>query len=98
MSRRSHESGPDVRLDEDLARRDLTVNAIAQAYMEFVPLFVFAGYPSQAEVDSGLLLHHQISDLDAQRRILAEVTCAQCRLDNPATAATELAQIMALAK
>lgn len=74
------------------------VNAIAQAYMEYVPLFVFAGYPSQAEVDSGLLLHHQISDLDAQRRILAEVTCAQCRLDNPATAATDLAQIMALAK
>ncbi|MDZ7869288.1 MAG: thiamine pyrophosphate-binding protein [Rheinheimera sp.] len=59
------------------------VNAIAQAYMEFVPLLVFAGYPSQQEVASGLLLHHQVSDLDAQRRILTEVTCGQCRLDDP---------------
>jgi len=36
------------------------VNAIAQAYMEYVPLLVFAGYPSQQEAASGLLLHHQV--------------------------------------
>lgn len=70
------------------------VNAIAQAYMEFVPLLVFAGYPSQQEVASGLLLHHQVSDLDAQRRILTEVTCGQCRLDDPATAVQQLTEVI----
>lgn len=74
------------------------VNAIAQAYMEYVPLLVFAGYPSAQEVAGGLLLHHQVSDLDAQRRVLAEVTCGQCRLDDPATAAQQLADMLQLAK
>jgi indolepyruvate decarboxylase len=70
------------------------VNAIAQAYMEYVPLLVFAGYPSQQEAASGLLLHHQVSDLNAQRRILTEVTCGQCRLDDPATAAQQLTEMI----
>jgi len=70
------------------------VNAIAQAYMEYVPLLVFAGYPSQHEAASGLLLHHQVSDLNAQRRILTEVTCGQCRLDDPATAAQQLTEMI----
>ncbi len=74
------------------------VNAIAQAYMEYLPLLVFAGYPSAQEVAGGLLLHHQVADLDAQRRILAEVTCGQCRLDDPATAAQQLAAVIAKAK
>lgn len=75
-----------------------TVNALAQAYMEYVPLLVFAGYPSAAECGSGLLLHHQVSDLDAQRRILAEVTCGQYRLDDPKHASQQLAQAIELAK
>lgn len=74
------------------------VNAIAQAYMEYVPLLVFAGYPSKQEVDSGLLLHHQVADLDTQHRILAEVTCGQCRLNDPANALQQLADIIQLAK
>src|SRR5690606_16349927 len=34
------------------------VNAIAQAYEEYVPLIIIAGYPSKKEVSSGLQIHH----------------------------------------
>lgn len=61
-------------------------NAIAQAYMEFVPLLVFAGFPSKRELETGYLLHHQTADVDGQCRMLAEVTALQVRLDNPETA------------
>lgn len=74
------------------------VNAVAQAYMEYVPLLIFAGYPSAREIQSGLLLHHQLGDADAQRRIFTEITCAQCRLDDAATAPALLQQIIATAR
>lgn len=74
------------------------VNAVAQAYMEYVPLLVFAGYPSAREIDSGLLLHHQLGDVDAQRRIFSEISCAQCRLDDIAGAPAALAACIATAK
>ncbi len=60
-------------------------NAIAQAFMEFVPMIVFAGFPSKREIESGYLLHHQIGDVDGQRRILAEITAKQVRFDNATT-------------
>ena len=74
------------------------VNAVAQAYMEYVPLLVFAGYPSAREIDSGLLLHHQLGDVDAQRRIFSEISCAQCRLDDVLSAPAALANCIATAK
>ncbi len=74
------------------------VNAVAQAYMEYVPLLVFAGYPSAREIDSGLLLHHQLGDVDAQRRIFSEISCAQCRLYDALSAPAELAACIATAK
>lgn len=74
------------------------VNAVAQAYMEYVPLLVFAGYPSAREIDSGLLLHHQLGDVDAQRRIFSEISCAQCRLDDVLSAPAALANCIAAAK
>ncbi len=74
------------------------VNAVAQAYMEYVPLLVFAGYPSAREIDSGLLLHHQLGDVDAQRRIFSEISCAQCRLDDVLSAPAALADCIATAK
>ncbi|HAT43079.1 MAG TPA: indolepyruvate decarboxylase [Rheinheimera sp.] len=65
------------------------INAVAQAYMEFVPLLVFAGFPSARELDAGYLLHHQTADVDGQLRMLSEVTALQVRLDNPATAVAQ---------
>lgn len=66
------------------------VNAVAQAYEEYVPLIVIAGFPSAKELQSGLQIHHQAKTLDSQRHIFAEVTACQVRLDNPETAAAEL--------
>lgn len=72
------------------------INAIAQAYMEFVPLLVFAGYPSKAELASGLTLHHQLEDADGQYRILREITAFQVRLDDAEHAAQAFAQALAI--
>ncbi len=66
------------------------VNAIAQAYVERVPLVILAGFPSQHEIDRNVAIHHQAKDLNSQRRILTEVTELQVRLDNPATASGQL--------
>ncbi|CUA86226.1 thiamine pyrophosphate-binding protein [Pseudidiomarina woesei] len=66
------------------------VNAIAQAYEEYVPLVILAGYPSQKEINSGLQIHHQAKSIDSQRAIFSEITCAQVRLDNPDTAIENL--------
>lgn len=70
------------------------VNAIAQAFEEFVPLIIIAGYPSRNEIASGLQIHHQAKQVDSQRTILAEVTCAQVRLDNPATASQQVYEVL----
>lgn len=66
------------------------VNAVAQAYEEYVPLIIIAGYPSVKEVASGLQIHHQAKTIDSQRTIFTEITCAHVRLDNPDTTANEL--------
>src|SRR5690554_5141003 len=70
------------------------VNAVAQAYEEFVPLIILAGYPSSQEAASGLQIHHQAKTLDSQRAIYAEITCLQVRLDNPHTIAAKLYQAL----
>lgn len=66
------------------------VNAIAQAYVERVPLVVLAGFPARQEIDRNIAIHHQAKDLNSQRRILAEVTELQVRVDDPATASEQL--------
>ncbi|HCU67095.1 MAG TPA: indolepyruvate decarboxylase [Rheinheimera sp.] len=66
------------------------VNAVAQAYVEQVPLVIMAGFPSRAEIERDLHIHHQAKHLDSQRDIYREITCAQVRLDDIHTAAAEL--------
>ncbi|CAB0151495.1 Indole-3-pyruvate decarboxylase [Pseudidiomarina piscicola] len=66
------------------------VNAVAQAYVERVPLIVIAGFPSRHEIDRELAIHHQAKSLDSQRRVFAEVTELQVRLDDPVRAAGQL--------
>ncbi|WP_305856816.1 indolepyruvate/phenylpyruvate decarboxylase [Balneatrix alpica] len=70
------------------------VNPVAGAYAEKVPLVVLAGAPGEAESANGMLLHHQVKTLDSQFRIYEEITCAQARLHDPATAAAELARVL----
>ncbi len=70
------------------------VNSIAGAYAEKSPVVVISGAPGRRESSSGLLLHHQGRTLDTQARVYAEITCAQGRLDDPATAPFEVARVL----
>ncbi|MBK8012692.1 MAG: indolepyruvate/phenylpyruvate decarboxylase [Deltaproteobacteria bacterium] len=70
------------------------VNAVASAYAEKSPVVVVSGAPGVREAQGGLLLHHQAKTLDSQARIYQEITCAQCRLDDPVTAPSELARVL----
>lgn len=72
------------------------VNAVAQAYVEQVPLLVIAGFPSKTEIATELAIHHQAKHLDSQREIYREITCAQVRLDDARTAAAELCRAVAM--
>jgi indolepyruvate decarboxylase len=69
------------------------VNPVAQAYAEKSPVVVLSGAPGAGE-GGALLLHHQVKRLDSQWEIFQELTCAQARLDNPATAAAEIARVL----
>ncbi|KKO46753.1 indolepyruvate decarboxylase [Arsukibacterium ikkense] len=74
------------------------VNAVAQAYVEHVPLLVIAGFPSQTEIDRGLQIHHQAKTVDSQRDIYREITAAQFRLDQPARAGADIRAALTVAK
>lgn len=73
------------------------VNAVAGAFAEKSPVVVISGAPGRAESRSGLLLHHQGRTLETQFRVYQEVTCAQARLDDPATAPVEIARVLTAA-
>ncbi|MFC0445413.1 thiamine pyrophosphate-binding protein [Pseudidiomarina halophila] len=66
------------------------VNAVAQAYVERVPLVIIAGFPGQRELARNIAIHHQAKGIDSQRRVFAEVTELQVRLDDPAHAPEKL--------
>ena len=70
------------------------VNPVACALAERSPLVVISGAPGRAERASGLLLHHQAKTLDSQFRVMAELTCDQAVLDDPATAPGEIARVL----
>ncbi|MEH6824449.1 MAG: indolepyruvate/phenylpyruvate decarboxylase [Motiliproteus sp.] len=70
------------------------VNAVACAYSERSPLVVISGAPGRDESLNDFLLHHQVKTVDSQFAIYREITCAQTRLDDPATAAMEIARVL----
>ncbi len=74
------------------------INAVAQAYAEKSPVVVISGAPGTAEAGFGLGLHHQVKHLGSQHLIYKEVTAAQAVLDNPATAAAEIARALTEAR
>ena len=59
------------------------VNAVASAYAERVPLVVLSGAPAAHEAVSGLLLHHQVKQIDSQWRLYEEITVDRARLAGP---------------
>ncbi len=70
------------------------INPVAGAYAERSPLVVISGAPGAAESRSGMLLHHQVKTVDSQYALYREITCAQTRLDDPATAPAEIARVL----
>ena len=74
------------------------INPVATAYAEKSPLVVISGAPGAAERTMGLGLHHQVKHFDSQMLIMREVTCAQCVLDDPATAPAEIARVLTAAR
>jgi len=74
------------------------INAVATAYSEKTPLVVISGAPGTDERGKELSLHHQVKHLDSQMLIMREVTCAQCVLDDPQTAHSEIARVLTTAR
>ncbi|MDN7125799.1 hypothetical protein J6J08_00195 [Pseudidiomarina sp. 1APR75-33.1] len=66
------------------------VNAVAQAYVERVPVVIIAGFPGKAELAGTQAIHHQAKSVDSQRRIFAEVTELQVRIDDPVRAGGQI--------
>jgi indolepyruvate decarboxylase len=70
------------------------LNSIAGAYAERSPVIVISGGPSAKDREGDPLLHHKVKTFDTQRRIYAEVTCANTILLDPRTAAAEIARVV----
>ncbi len=72
------------------------VNAVACAYAERVPLIVVAGGPPMDAREAGFLVHHTVKDSATQRGVYSEVTAKAVVLDNPKTAAAQIAEALAV--
>lgn len=70
------------------------LNAATGAYAEKSPLVIISGGPGIQEGRLGVLLHHQAKTLDSQFKIFSEITCDQVILNNPKTAAKDIARVL----
>ena len=70
------------------------VNPVAGSFSERVPILIFSGGPGEEERKLGTLIHHQAREIESQRRIYNEVTCAGAVLTDPRTAADELHRVV----
>jgi TPP-dependent 2-oxoacid decarboxylase len=73
-------------------------NAIAQAYAERSPVILIGGAPGAREQRRNPLLHHRVRDFDTQFKVFRELTVGAAVLDDPATAASEIDRMIALAR
>ncbi|WP_424361398.1 alpha-keto acid decarboxylase family protein [Methylocystis parvus] len=73
-------------------------NAIAQAYAERSPVILISGAPGAREQLRNPLLHHRVRDFDTQFKVFRELTVGATVLDDPATAASEIDRMIALAR
>lgn len=72
-------------------------NAIAQAYVERIPLVVLSGAPGKREREAPVFLHHTVVDGDTQMRIMGEITAHQVRIGDPHSALAQLRTALATA-
>src|ERR1700731_4867601 len=71
-----------------------TINPVAGSFSERVPILIFSGGPGEEERKLGTLIYHQAREIESQRRIYDEVTCASAVLTDPSTAAGELHRVV----
>jgi indolepyruvate decarboxylase len=72
-------------------------NAIAQAYVERVPLLVLSGAPGARERQAPIFLHHTIVDHQTQYRIMKEITVHQVCVTDPHQALEQIREAVTLA-
>jgi len=70
------------------------VNPVAGSFSERVPVLVISGGPAEQERRLGTLIHHQAKAIESQLRIYEELTCAARVLDDPATAAASVHDVV----
>ena len=74
------------------------VNTTAQAWAENSPVVVVSGAPGISEQSDRAMLHHLVKSFDTQMRVMAEVTAMTVRLEDPSTAARDIAEAIATAQ
>jgi len=70
------------------------VNAVAGSFSERVPILVISGGPGEEERRLGTLIHHQAKEIESQFHIYNEVTCAAKVIQDPATAAADIDEVV----
>lgn len=69
-------------------------NAVAGACAEQVPLVLISGAPHSRQKSSNALVHHLAGGYNIQSDIFKKITVDSAVLDNPATAAADIARVM----
>jgi indolepyruvate decarboxylase len=70
------------------------VNPVAGSYAEHVPVLVISGGPGEQERKFGTLIHHQARAVESQLNIFREVTAAARVIDDPASAAEQIDEVV----
>src|SRR5437899_10825459 len=70
------------------------VNPVAGSFSERVPVLVISGGPGEEERKLGTLIHHQAKEIESQLRIYRELTCAARVIDDAATAAASVDEVV----
>src|SRR5213083_1558211 len=70
------------------------VNPVAGSFSERVPVLVISGGPGEEERKLGTLIHHQAKEIESQLRIYRELTCAARVIDDAATAAESVHEVV----
>src|SRR5213594_5100872 len=70
------------------------VNPVAASFSERVPILVISGGPGEEERKLGMLIHHQAKEIESQLRIYRELTCTARVIDDAATAAESVDEVV----
>lgn len=69
-------------------------NAVAGAFAEQVPLILISGAPHSRQKSSNALVHHLAGGYNIQSEVFRKITVDSAILDNPRTAAGDIARVL----